>query len=495
MLQRGKPTSSMKPDARLTTGPIGRTLLMFSLPVLGSNILQSLNASINSVWVGRYLGEAALTATSNANIILFFLLGVVFGISMANTIMIGQAIGARDIDEARRVVGTSTTFFVGLSVLASGFGFAFTPEILTAMQTPHDAAPLAVIYLRIIFVALPFMYFYNFVMMTLRGAGDSRTPFYFMLLSAVLDVVLNPVLIFGVGPLPALGIAGSALATLIAQLTSLAAMLVLLYRRKHFLLLHRTQLALLKPDTAILKALVAKGLPMGLQMVVISSSAIVMMSMVNGYGSQTTAAYGVASQLWTYVQMPALAVGASVSSMVAQNVGAGLWARVSRITQVGLLFNVLMTGALVGLVYLFNRHSLGIFLGDDSVAIEIAQHINLVVLWSFILFGFTIVVFGTVRATGAVMAPLVILFISMWVIRLPFAWALGPRIGAESIWWSFPLGSVVSVVLAFLYYRFGNWKRSHILPATPHPQAVGQAPDTSMGCPCEDVDAGAEAAR
>lgn len=483
----------MKPDARLTTGPIGRTLLMFSLPVLGSNILQSLNASINSVWVGRYLGEAALTATSNANIILFFLLGVVFGISMANTIMIGQAIGARDIDEARRVVGTSTTFFVGLSILASAFGFAFTPQILAAMQTPHDAAPLAVIYLRIIFVALPFMYFYNFVMMTLRGAGDSRTPFYFMLLSAVLDVVLNPVLIFGFGPLPALGIAGSALATLIAQLTSLAAMIVLLYRRKHFLLLHRTQLALLKPDMAILKALVAKGLPMGLQMVVISSSAIVMMSMVNRYGSQTTAAYGVASQLWTYVQMPALAVGASVSSMVAQNVGAGLWARVSRITQVGLLFNVLMTGALVGLVYLFNRHSLGIFLGDDSVAIEIAQHINRVVLWSFILFGFTIVVFGTVRATGAVMAPLVILFISMWVIRLPFAWALSPHIGAESIWWSFPLGSVVSVVLAFLYYRFGNWKRSHILPAAPHPEAVGQAPDTSMGCPCEDVDAGAEA--
>ena len=478
----------MKPDARLTTGPIGRTLLLFSLPVLGSNILQSLNASINSIWVGRFLGEAALTATSNANIILFFLLGVVFGISMANTIMIGQAIGARDVDEARRVVGTSTTLFVALSVLESAMGFEFTPQILADMHTPADAAPLAVIYLRIIVVALPFMYFYNFVMMTLRGAGDSRTPFYFMLLSAVLDVVLNPVLIFGIGPIPALGIAGSALATLIAQLTSLAAMIALLYRRKHFLLLHRSQLALLRPDTTILRALVAKGLPMGLQMVVISSSAIVMMSLVNTYGSQTTAAYGVASQLWTYVQMPALAVGASVSSMVAQNVGAGLWARVSRITQVGLLFNVLMTGALVALIYLFNRHSLGLFLGDDGVAIEIAQHINRVVLWSFILFGFTIVVFGTVRATGAVMAPLVILFVSMWVIRLPFAWILGPRIGAESIWWSFPLGSVVSVVMAFLYYRYGNWKRSHILPAAPHPAAVGQAPDTSMGTPCEDAE-------
>jgi len=485
----------MKPDARLTTGPIGRTLLLFSLPVLGSNILQSLNASINSVWVGRYLGEAALTATSNANIILFFLLGVVFGISMANTIMIGQAVGGRDIDEARRVVGTSTTFFVAMSVLAAAFGFVFTPHILAAMHTPEDATPLAIIYLRIIFVALPFMYFYNFVMMTLRGAGDSRTPFYFMLLSAVLDVVLNPVLIFGVGPIPALGIAGSALATLIAQLTSLAAMIALLYKRKHFLLLHREQLALLRPDMAILRALVVKGLPMGLQMVVISSSAIVMMSMVNAYGSQTTAAYGVASQLWTYVQMPALAVGASVSSMVAQNVGAGLWVRVARVTQVGLFFNVLMTGALVALIYLFNRHSLGLFLGEDGVAIEIAQHINSVVLWSFILFGFTIVVFGTVRATGAVMAPLVILFISMWLIRLPFAWTLGPHIGAESIWWSFPLGSVVSVLLSFGYYRYGNWRRSHILPVAPHPEAVGEAPDTGMGVPCEDADAGAQAVR
>lgn len=478
----------MKPDARLVTGPIGRTLLLFSLPVLGSNILQSLNASINSIWVGHYLGEAALTATSNANIVLFFLLGVVFGISMANTIMIGQAVGARDLDEARRVVGTSTTFFVLLSVIAAALGYLFTPGILGAMGTPADARPLAIRYLRIIFLALPFMYFYNFVMMTLRGAGDSRTPFYFMLLSVVLDVALNPLLIFGLGPIPRMDIAGSALATLIAQLVSLAAMMWLLYRRKHFLTLHRGQLRYLRPDLGILRALVAKGLPMGLQMVVISSSALVMMALVNQYGSQTAAAYGVASQLWTYVQMPALAVGASVSSMVAQNVGAGRWDRVSRITGMGLAFNLTMTGALVGLVYLFNRHSLGLFLPDDGGAIEIAQHINAIVLWSFILFGFTIVLFGTVRATGAVMAPLAVLFVSMWVVRLPFAWWLGRTMGADAVWWSFPLGSVVSIALAAAYYRFGNWRASQILPAAPPAcEVVGQAPDTSMGTPAEDA--------
>lgn len=478
----------MKPDARLVTGPIGRTLLLFSLPVLGSNILQSLNASINSIWVGHYLGEAALTATSNANIVLFFLLGVVFGISMANTIMIGQAVGARDLEEARRVVGTSTTFFVLLSVIAAALGYLFTPAILSAMGTPADARPLAIRYLRIIFLALPFMYFYNFVMMTLRGAGDSRTPFYFMLLSVVLDVALNPLLIFGLGPIPRMDIAGSALATLIAQLVSLAAMMWLLYRRKHFLTLHRGQLRYLRPDLGILRSLVAKGLPMGLQMVVISSSAIVMMALVNQYGSQTAAAYGVASQLWTYVQMPALAVGASVSSMVAQNVGAGRWDRVGRITGMGLAFNLAMTGALVGLVYLFNRHSLGLFLPDDGGAIEIAQHINAIVLWSFILFGFTIVLFGTVRATGAVMAPLAVLFVSMWVVRLPFAWWLGRTMGADAVWWSFPLGSVVSITLAGAYYRFGNWRASQMLPAAPAAcEVVGQAPDTSMGTPAEDA--------
>ncbi|MGT2492937.1 MATE family efflux transporter [Cupriavidus basilensis] len=300
-------------------------MLLFSLPVLGSNILQSLNASINSVWVGHFLGEAALTATSNANIILFFLLGVVFGISMANTIMIGQAVGARDLGEARRVVGTSTTFFVLLSVIAAVLGYAFTPDILAAMDTPADAGRWPSATCASSSWRCPSCRHYQLRDDDAARRGDSRTPFYFMVLSVGLDVLLNPLLIFGIGPFPELGIAGSALSTLIAQLVSLAAMLAVLYRRRHFLALApASRLAYLRPDTGILRALVAKGLPMGLQMVVISSSAIVMMSLVNRHGSQTTAAYGVASQLWTYVQMPALAVGASVSSMVAQNVGAAL---------------------------------------------------------------------------------------------------------------------------------------------------------------------------
>jgi len=472
----------------LTEGPIARTLLMFSLPILGANVLQSLNASVNMIWIGHYLGEAALTASANANLILFLLLGLVFGISMANTLMVGQAVGAKNIDEAKRVIGTSVGFFIALSVLVSLLGFVFTPQILAAMSTPADAVPFAIAYLRIIFLALPSMYFYTFLMMALRGAGDSRTPFYFMLLSVGLDIALNPLLIFGVGPLPKMGIAGSATATLIAQSIALLALLLHLYRRKHFLCLHRGEWHYLKPDFAIVRALVMKGLPMGMQMVVISSSALLMISMVNAYGSQTTAAYGAAQQLWTYIQMPALAIGAAVSSMAAQNVGARRWDRISHITRAGLGFNLLLTGTLVAVIYLFNRGALGLFLPDDGEAIAIAQHLNAIVVWSFLFFGLTFVLFGVVRSTGAVMPPLIILFISLWCVRVPFAWVLHDQYGVDAVWWSFPLGSLVSVILAASYYRWGGWRKARLLVRGDEQQA----PSPGLGTPATAVDSPAK---
>ena len=467
------------PHARrplLTEGPIAKTLLLFALPILGSTVLQSLNASVNAMWIGHYLGESALTATSNATLILFLLLSAVFGVSMACTILVGQSLGARNVLEAKRVVGTSAGFFLVISVVIAALSYVFTPGLLRAMGTPADALPYAVPYLRIIFLALPSMYFYNFMMMTLRGAGDSRTPFLFMGLSVVLDVVLNPVLIFGVGPFPRMGIAGSATATLIAQTVALFALLGTLYARKHFLRITRAELNFLKPDLTILRALIFKGLPMGLQMIVISSSAILMMRLVNGYGSQTTAAYGAATQLWNYVQMPAMAIGAAVSSMAAQNVGARLWDRVSRIAVTGVIYNFLLGGALVGIIYLFNQPALNLFLPGDSVGLGLAEHLNAIVVWSFMFFGVTFVLFGVVRSTGAVWAPLIILTITMWLVRPPFALTLMPSMGADAIWWSFPLGSLLSMLMAIGYYRWGGWRHAHMLVEPSKPNSLPPVP-------------------
>ena len=463
----------------LTTGPIGSSLLLFALPILAGNIAQSLNGSVNAIWVGRFLGEDALTATANANSIMFFLIGSVFGIGMAATILIGQAIGAANLAQARRVMGSSATFFIGISVVIALLGQTISHPLLAAMGTPAAALPMADAYLRVIFLAMPLLYAFAFFSAALRGAGDARTPLRFLLLAVVLDIVLNPLLIFGHGPFPELGIAGSAWATLVSQGVALLAMALYLRHKRHPLWLGRRDMALFLPDWTIVRTLVVKGVPMGLQMVLISLAMISMVSMVNGYGTATAAAFGASMQLWTYVQMPAMAIGAACSSMAAQNVGAGLWPRVEATTRVGVGYNFLLTGVLIVPIILLDRWTLALFLPDGSASLEIARHLNHIAVWSFLFFGVNFVISGVVRATGAVVPPMLILGLSLWGVRVPFAHFVQPWLGADAIWWSFPVSALCAMLASMAYYRYGNWRQARMLPDSAPagtPAEVGSCP-------------------
>lgn len=466
----------MRSTPSLTEGSISRGLLQFALPILYANVLQSLNGSINSIWVGRFLGEAALTATSNSNTVMFLLIGAAFGFAMAATILVGQYIGANDIREARRAVGTSTTFFTGISVAMAVAGLTLCEPLLMAMKTPAESLGLAVAYMRVIFLGLPCLYMYAFVGSVLRGAGDSRTPFYFMLLSVALDILLNPLFIFGFGPVPGLGIAGSALATFVAQAVSLTALIVHLYRRRHMLVLHRHELEMLRVNWALVGILIRKGIPMSAQMLVLSLSGVLMISIVNRFGVDTAAAYGASLQLWNYIQMPAFAVGMAVSAMAAQNVGAKKWHRVNTIARVGVLYSVLLTGSVILLLELLDTHSYALFIPDGSAAMRAANHINRIATPSFIFFGITMVLFGVVRATGAVMAPLISLTVALLGVRIPVAALLSGRWGADSVWWSYPLSSVLAAILAMLYYRYGGWRSAHMERPAEGARALREAP-------------------
>lgn len=481
-MQRTGSMGRRGPD--LTAGPIGKTLILFALPLLGSNVLQSVNGSANAMWVSHTLGESALAAISNANQIFFLMLGAMFGLTMAANILIGQAVGARDEALAKKVVGTCTLFFAVASTLVGVAGVVLTPAILDAMGTPGDARAEAVAYLTVIFLALPLIYFTTFLMMAKRGTGDSRTPFLFSALVVVLDIILNPLLILGVGPFPRLEIAGSATATLIAQAITLAAFLAHLYRRRSILVLRPGEFHLLKPDLAIIRTLVFKGLPMAFQMMVISLAAVTMMGLVNGFGSNTAAAYGAAVQIWTYVQMPAMALGAAVSTMAAQNVGARRMDRVAEIARKGVFFAFVGTAVLVVVLEIAKPFVMAAFLPADSAALPIAARINTIALWGFIPFGMAFIFNGVVRATGSVWPPLLAMIIALWVVRIPFASVLMPRIGADAIWWSFPVGSIVMVLLAAGYYRWGGWRNAHMLPTAD--KVEGEAPDTGLGLPVEE---------
>lgn len=455
----------------LISGPISRTLLAFAVPTLVSSILQSLNGSINAVWVGRFLGTDALAATSNANIVMFLLMAFVFGFGMAATILIGQAFGRRDVDGARRVLGTATGAFTLVSFLIGLIGWIFAPGLLHLLATPAGAYPFALAYLRVIFIAMPALMILVMMMMTLRGGGDAMTPLWFMIIAVVLDSGLNPVFILGLGPAPKLGIAGSATATVIANYTALIALLIYIYARDLPLRLRGPEWRYLLPDRALMKIIIVKGLPMGLQMIVISSSALALLGLVNRQGVNTTAAFGVAMQLWTYVQMPAMAFGAAVSAMVAQNIGAGRWDRVSRITRSGIIYAVLITSALVLALAVADRPALALFLGGNSPALPIARHIQILATWNFVLFGVTLVLFGTVRANGAVVGPLVILAVGLYPVRLGFAFGAYHWLKADALWLSFPISSISNMVLAVAFYLHGGWRKARMqvggAPAAP----------------------------
>jgi putative MATE family efflux protein len=443
----------------LTRGPIMATLLRFCAPTLMANVLQSLNGTVNAIWVGRMLGGSALAATANANVVMFLVFAATFGFGMAATVKIGQSFGAGNVDAARRTFGTAMGLCVGLSLLVAVVGWFGAPALLRSMSTPPAVYGFALAYLRVIFIAMPAQMVSVILAMSMRGAGDAATPLRMMVISVVLDVALNPLLIGGFGPIPAFGIAGSALATTIASNIAMLAFVVVLYARNLPIRLRGTELGYLIPHPAELRFIVTKGLPMGAQMLVVSMAGIIMVGLVNREGATASAAYGASLQVWTYLQMPALAISAAVSAMAAQTIGARLFDRLEAITRAGVILNLTMTGLMTGLLLLFDRPVLQLFLGSHSPAVDLARHIQFLASWSYVLFGVTIVLFGTMRAAGTVLPPLIVLGIAMYPGRLGFYELAHPALGMDAIWLSFPVGSLIALALAYGAYRFIPWRK------------------------------------
>ena len=443
----------------LTEGPLTRTLLFFALPQLIGNVLQSLNGSINAIWVGQLLGDEALAATANSNILMFLLFALVFGFGMAATVRIGQAWGANDVIAARRVLGAALGLTGMISLVMATLGILFADKVLDLLATPGAAHDQALAYLRVVFIANPIATITTMIAMGLRGSGDAATPLRFMILATVLDVILNPILILGLGPAPALGIAGSAWATVIATTIGFGAMLVWIYAKDLPLRLRGAVLAWLKPRWDEVRYLLSNGLPMGAQMLVISGAGVIMIGLVNREGVVTAAAYGALLQIWNYIGMPAMAIGGAVSAMVAQHIGAGREDRVDAISLSGSLTNFAMTGVLIAALAPFDRPVLELFLGATSPSVQAALHIQDLAIWTYLPFGVTIVLFGTLRAYGANYAALLVLFTSMYVVRLGAYYLLYPLLGADALWYSFVISSITSLGFTLLVYFRLPWRK------------------------------------
>lgn len=326
------------------------------------------------------------------------------------------------------------------------------------MNVPGPSYHFALDYLRVIFLVMPSMTVTVLITSAMRGCGDSRSPLYFQTLTIVLDITLNPLFIAGIGPFPQLGIVGAATATAIATVTGLGGLMAWLYWRDMPIRLKGRELRYLWPAAEELTYLVLKGVPMGLQMLIISGAGVIMLSLINKEGTNFAAGYGVLLQLWNYIQMPGLAISAAVGAMVAQHIGARREARVDKISWSGAAANSGITLVLIALMLVFAVPLLTLFLGSGSPAIPVSLHIQRMAIWTYIPFGITIVLFGTLRSYGAVLVQILVLLFAMYAVRLGVYYLLYPRIGPDALWWSLTISSVVSMVLTLLAYYRHPWR-------------------------------------
>ncbi|MGF1454932.1 MAG: MATE family efflux transporter [Alphaproteobacteria bacterium] len=457
-------------DRRLIEGPIAWTLIVFALPLMGSNLLHSVSGTVGAIWVSHVLGADALTAVVNGNVILFMLLGMIFGIGMASNIIIGQSFGAGNLETIKRVAGTTVAFGLLCGLVLVLIGVLFTGDVVDLLRVPDEARGYAVRFLRGTCLSMPSIFVFILISMMLRGCGDARTPFRYTLLWVSLQMVFGPILLTGAFGFPKLGIIGFVVGNVLANGIALAAMLRAVYRKDHAIALRGPELRFLVPDPTLLALLFRRGLPMAAESLLVQGAYVTVLAMVNDYGAATASAYGAVSQLWAYVQMPVMAISASIASMASQNIGAGRWDRVDRMALRGCLIGVGVTGTIVLAIYALGDLPLRLFLPDGGEALDVAIGANSITLWSWIFLAVTFGLFGVIRANGAMVPPTLILAGTLWLARIPFAQGFEPMFGVGAIWWSFPVGTIVCALVSYAYYRWGGWRDNDLmLGAGPKP--------------------------
>ncbi len=437
--------------------PMWRLFLIFLVPLLLSNMLQAASQTVASIYLGQLIGVHALAAVSGIFPIIFLLISFLIGLSSGSTVLIGQAFGAGNVHAMKRVAGTTLTISLLLGVIVALIGLFLTPDLLRLIRTPSDIFADATVYAEILFASCPMFFPYLAYTTFIRGTGDSQTPFYVLFMSTVLIALLTPAFILGWAHLPRLGVASAAIAGYIGNSVAFVGLLVLLARRKDPLSFDFEMMRDMRVDWKIFKTVVRLGVPIGLQVIMVALAEIAVITFVNRFGSDATAAYGAVNQIVGYVQFPAISIGIAASIFGAQCIGAKREDKLNSVIRSGVALNYAIGGLIIATCYAFAWFILGWFVTAKH-PLEIAHGLLMITLWSYLLFGNSSVLSGVMRSSGAVFWPTVNGIFAIWAVEVPAAWLLMHRFGIDGIWMGYPIAYAVVVLLQFGYYEF-FWKR------------------------------------
>ncbi|MFB4252845.1 MATE family efflux transporter [Pseudomonas idahonensis] len=440
--------------------PLWQVYLIFLMPMVLSNFLQSFSGTLNGIYIGQMLGTQALAAVSGMFPIVFFFIALVIGLGAGASVLIGQAWGARELGTVKAVAGSTLLLGALIGLLGAVLGMLFARPALQGLGTPLDVLDDAVGYARVMMLIMPLLLVFVLFTQLLRGVSDTLSPLLALIVSTLVGLLLTPALIRGWLGLPPMGIQSAAFAGLVGNILAMGFLVWRLSGRAHPLAPDRTLFAAMKLDRAILGKVLRIGLPTGVQMVVISLSELVILALVNRHGSQATAAYGAVTQIVNYVQFPALSIAITASILGAQAIGAGRLERITPILRTGLAINLCLTGALVLLGYLISHWLLGLFIIDPTALVQ-AEHLLHIMLWSILVFGFQAVVGGIMRASGTVLMPVAISIFCILGVQLPMAYLLDAHFGLQGVWMAFPVAYLSMLVLQTGYFKL-VWRHKQI---------------------------------
>lgn len=468
--------ASHPPD--LTRGSISRALLTLALPIVFANLLQTAYQLTDTFWVGR-LGADAVAAVSLSFPVLFFLISLGVGLAIAGTIMVAQNKGRGDLDAVNHVSAQALLGVLVMSVLLAGIGFyvaAFLVDFLGASETVH---PQATEYLEYSFIGLPFLFAYVIFQSLMRGVGDARTPLWIVAGTVLLNFVLDPLLIMGYGPVPALGVSGAAAATVATQGLAALIGLIMLFSGRYGIHLRLVQL---KPDFPLLWQLLKLGLPAAVEQATRALGLMVMTTLVAGFGTVALAAYGIGTRMLSFVIIPALGLSQATSTVVGQNMGAGELKRAEHTTW--LSGAIAFVGlSLVGiLAFVFAEPLVRAFIPDAEAVIQEGSQFVRITALAYGVLGAQIVVTGAFRGSGNTLAAMAIALVSLWMLQFPIAWLLTERtsLGVTGVWISYPVQSVLTALIAWIWFVRGGWKHRQFVGVPPAEIRVSQYPTESV---------------
>ena len=447
----------------MTVGTPWKTILAFTLPMLIGNIAQQLYNTVDSIVVGKYIGDNALAAVGSCGPIVNMLLVLFIGISAGASIMVSQYFGAKNREALSHTVGSCITATAICSVLLVLVVTPFIRPILVALNTPASILEWCVDYLSICLWGIAGLAYYNILSGILRGLGDSFWPLIYLLVATVVNIVLDIYFVAVVG----MGVAGVALATIIAQLiSSILCMIKLARMRSHF----DFGWKFLKPKGSFIKTLVRLGLPSGLTQAIFSSAMIIVQSLTNQFGEQFIAANVVIMRVDGFAMMPNFSFGTALTTYAGQNVGAGLYDRVTKGAKQGLAMAVGCSTAITVLILFFGKHLMGLFT-DTAELVDLSYRLMMILAVGYIAMAVTQSLSGIMRGAGDTMTPMWISLMTTVLIRVPVAYGIAwltsptghPADGMkECIQISLLCSWCLGAVLTAIFYRIGKWKNKRI---------------------------------